>query len=324
MMKFFAVPALVFGTTLYAGAACAQSYPDKPINIVVTASVGGSIDALTRQLQPHWEATIGKTFNVENKEAASGVAGVRYFTSRPDDGYTIMICTEAHVSATLEKAPDVKLSLLEIINVHQFDPVSITVLAGKYKSFDELMAAAKAKPDSLTWGTPPTGSPAIIGKLLSRDFGMPLRYVPQNNGAATDTALLGGHIDLTLGGAASDASELGDKVVVLAHAAPQRLPYLPDVPTLNEIAAKNNLKALPVLGTARLLVVPATLKTKHPDRYKKIVESYKAAFHAPAYQEALKKTGQDKATQFMEPAAAADLAAKLFENAAKARAELGG
>ena len=67
--------------------------------------------------------------------------------------------------------------------------------------------------------------------------------------------------------------------------------------------AKNHAVSQPIphVGTSRLVVVHASLKTKHPDRYKKLVESYKAAFHNPAYQDVLKKTGQAYATQFMEP-----------------------
>ena len=204
--------AIAIGAAVGAASASAQQFPDKPITIVVTASVGGSIDGLTRQLQPHWEPTIGKNFVIDNKEAASGIAGVRHFMSRPDDGYTIMICTEAHVTATLEKTETFGLKDLEFINVHQFDPISVTAKAGRFKSFDDMMAEAKAKPNSVSWGTPPTGAPVIVGKLLARDFGLPLRFVPQANGAAADTSLLGGHIELKLGGAASDGNELGDKI----------------------------------------------------------------------------------------------------------------
>lgn len=302
----------------------AAAFPDKPITIVVTASVGGSIDGLTRQLQPHWEKTLGKTFVIDNKEQASGVTGVRFFMSRPDDGHTIMICTEAHVNATLEKTDTFALKDIEFINVHQFDPVSITVLADRFKSIDELIAEAKAKPNSLSWGTPPTGAPAILGKLISRDWSLPLRFVPQSNGAAADTSLLGKHIEIKLGGAASDGTELGDKIRVLAHAGPKRLPYIPDTPTLDEVAQKHGLKPMPQLGTARLVAVHASFKAKHPDRFKILADSYKAAFQSPGYQEVLKKTGQARATQFYEPAEASTLAKTLFENGVKARKDLGG
>ena len=111
---------------------------------------------------------------------------------------------------------------------------------------------------------------------------------------------------------------------MLAHAGDKRLPYLPDVPTLNELAEKHKFKAIPVVATARLVVVHASLKAKHPDRFKKIADSYKAAFHSQGYQEVLKKTGQVRATQFMEPPAADKLARTLFENAIKMRKEAGG
>src|SRR5687767_10564446 len=60
------------------GSSVAQTYPDKPITIVVSGQVGGSIDALSRQLAPVWEKTLGQKFNVDNKSGAAGITGVRY------------------------------------------------------------------------------------------------------------------------------------------------------------------------------------------------------------------------------------------------------
>ena len=301
------------------------AYPEKPISIIVTAAVGGSIDALSRQLGQFWETAIGKGFVIDNKEGGGGVTGVRYFMSRPDDGYSIMVCTEAHLTTALQKTDTFTLDDLDIINVQQFDPTSITVRAdSRFKSIDDLIKEARANPGSLSWGSPASGSAALVGKLMAREFGLQVRFVPQDSGASSDTALLGGHVDFKLGTAAGDFAELGDKVRVLAIAAPKRVHFLPDVPTLDELAKKYGFKAVATLGTARIVAVRASLKAKHPDRYKQIVDSYKAAFHNPAYQEVLKKTGQAPATQFMIPAEANALMRELYEGSIKSRKEFGG
>jgi tripartite-type tricarboxylate transporter receptor subunit TctC len=315
---------MALGVAALAEPALAQ-YPDKPINIVVTAAVGGSIDGLSRQLGQFWEPAIGKNFVIDNKEGGGGVTGVRYFMSRPDDGYTVMVCTEAHLTTALQKTDTFTLDDLEVINVQQFDPTSITVRAdSRFKTIDELINEAKAKPGSLTWGSPTSGSAALVGKLWAKSFGLQVRFVPQDSGASSDTALIGGHVDIKLGTAAGDFAELGDKVRVLAVAAPKRLHFLPNIPTIDELAKKYGVEPIANLGTARIVAVRASLKAKHPDRYQRIVDSYKTAFHNAAYQEVLKKTGQAPATQFMTPAEANALMRQLYEGSIKSRKEFGG
>jgi putative tricarboxylic transport membrane protein len=301
----------------------AQTYPDKPITIVVSGQVGGSIDALSRQLAPFWEKALGQKMVVENKSGAAGITGVRYFMQQPDDGYTLLICTEAHFTAAMEKGGNLKSTDIELINMHQFDPTSFTVLeTSRFKSLEDLVKEAQQKPKTVSWGSPAVGAAALVGKLFARNWNLDVRYVPQAGGSEADTALLGGHVDVKVGTAAGDVSEL-QGVRVIAISAPQRLPFLPNVPTFNEVGAKLGFKQeIPSLGTARLVVVHASFKAKHPDRYQKLVDSYKAAFHEPAYQEILKKTGQALATNFYEPAQATMQFRELVENTLKYQKEL--
>jgi tripartite-type tricarboxylate transporter receptor subunit TctC len=320
LTRRLAIAALV--SAALPGSAIAQTYPEKPITVVVAAAVGGSIDALTRQLAPFWEKTLGQKIVVDNKTGGGGITGVRSFMQQPSDGYTVLICTEAHFTATMEKT-DLKTTDVELINMQQFDPTSFTVLeTSRFKSLEDLVKEAQQKPKSVSWGSPASGSAAIVGKLVAKNWNLDLRFVPQSGGAETDTALLGGHVDMKVGTAAGDVSELKG-VRVIAVAAPERLPFLPEVPTFNEVGAKLGFKEkIPNLGTARLVVVHASLKTKHPDRFQKLADSYKAAFHDPAYQEMLKKTGQALATNFYEPARATAMFRELVDNTIKYRKEM--
>ena len=314
-------------TAVAAGVICgtniAQAFPDKPITIVVSGQVGGSIDALARQLAPYWEKALGQKIVVDNKSGAAGITGVRYFMQQPSDGYTVLICTEAHFSAAMEKGGNLKSTDIELINMHQFDPTSFTVLeTSRFKTLDDYVKEAQQKPTTLSWGSPAVGSAALVGKLVAKNWKLDLRYVPQAGGAESDTALLGGHVDVKVGTAAGDVSELKG-VRVIAIAAPERVPFLPDVPTFNEVGTKLGLKEqIPNLGTARLVVAHAALKANHPDRFKKLAESYKTAFHEPGYQEMLKKTGQALATNFYEPARATAQFRELVENTIKYQQEL--
>jgi tripartite-type tricarboxylate transporter receptor subunit TctC len=307
------------------GAGMAQSFPDHPITLIVSSQVGGSIDALARQLAPFWEKTLGQKVNVENKTGADGITGVRYFMEQPDDGYAVLICTEAHYTATVEKTDGLKAADAELINMQQFDPTTFTVLeTSPLKTIDDLVKQVKDNPDTVTWGSPPTGSAAMIGKIVARDWDLNMRYVPQASGAETDTALLGGHVDVKVGSAASDTAELKG-IRILAVSSPERLSFLPDVPTFNEAAAKLGLKAdIPSLGTARLVLVRSSLKEKHPEVFQKLVESYQEAFKDPEYQEALKKSGQAFATSLKEPDAATAQFRELVDDSLKYRKELSG
>jgi tripartite-type tricarboxylate transporter receptor subunit TctC len=307
------------------GASLAQSFPDHPVTLIVSSKVGGSIDAMARQLAPYWEKALGQKVNVENKTGADGITGVRYFMEQPDDGYTILICTEAHFTATVEKSDDVKPADAELINMQQFDPTSFTVLeTSPFKTIEDLVKQVQEKPDTVTWGSPPTGSAAMVGKLVSKDWDLKMRYVPQASGAETDTALLGCHVDLKVGSAASDTAEL-QGIRILAVSSPERLAFLPDVPTFNEAGEKLGFKAkIPNLGTARLVLVRSSLKEKHPEVFEKLAESYKVAFNDPGYQEALKKSGQAFATTLMEPDVATARFRELIEESVKYRKELSG
>jgi putative tricarboxylic transport membrane protein len=303
------------------GNAVAQGYPDRPITIVVSASVGGSIDAMTRALAPYWEKTLGQKINVENKGGAGGITGVRYFLDQPDDGYTIMVCTEAHYEATVVKTGTVKPSDIEVINMQQYTPTTWFVLdSARWKTLEDLFAEAKEKPDTISYGSPTTGNSLISAGVVENAWKMDLRFIPQEGGSETDTALLGGHIDVKIG-TAGDITEV-EGMRALAVAAPKRVKLLPDTPTFNEVADKLGLTPkMPSIGTGRLIAVRSSLKEQHPEIFQKLVDSYKEAFNNPEYQKLLESNGQAASTEFNEPAAANEQFQQLVDDSIKYKAE---
>jgi tripartite-type tricarboxylate transporter receptor subunit TctC len=281
------------------GVAVAE-YPEKPITIIVSASVGGSVDGLARALAPYWEKELGQSVVVENKEGAGGITGVRYFLEQPDDGYSVWVGTEGHFSSTVEKTGTVKPSDLAVINMQQFTPTTWFVLeTSRFKSLEDVIKEAKEKPDTVTYGSPPTGNAVITGGFVEKEWGLDLRYVPQSGGAETDTALLGGHIDIKIG-TAGDINEL-EGIRALAVASSERLKFLPDTPTFNEIGAKEGFAQMPNIGTGRLVAVHATVKEKHPEIFKKLADTYAAAFKNPEFQANLESSGQALSTSFNTP-----------------------
>jgi tripartite-type tricarboxylate transporter receptor subunit TctC len=286
--------------TVAAPGIAAAEYPEKPITIIVSASVGGSVDGLARALAPYWEKELGQSVVVENKEGAGGITGVRYFLEQADDGYTVWVGTEGHFSSTVEKTGTVKPTDLAIINMQQFTPTTWFVLeSSRFQSLDDVVKEAKEKPDTITYGSPSTGNAVISGGFVEKEWGLDLRYVPQAGGAETDTALLGGHIDIKIG-TAGDINEL-EGIRALATASSERLKFLPDTPTFNEVGAKDGFPQMPNIGTGRLVAVHASVKEKHPEIFQKLAETYAAAFNNPEYQAKLEENGQALSTSLHTP-----------------------
>lgn len=301
-----------------------QTYPERPVIIVISGQVGGTIDSMARQLLPFWEKALGQSLVIDNRSGGSGITGVRYFMEQPDDGYTIMIGTEAHYSASMEKDPNLKSTDIELINMQQFDPAAITVLeTSRFATMEDLVKEAQANPGSISWGSPPTGAPALVGKLVANNWDLDFRYVPQAGGVESDTALLGGHVDFKVGTATGDSTELpGAKVIAVAS--PERLAFLPDVPTLNEVGAALGLTGeIPSLGSARLVLTHASLKAEHPDRFEILASSYNAALQDPEYQKVLAESGQAAYLNIYTPDEATALFRGLVEDTIKYNKELG-
>ncbi len=307
-LRSFAMAVAAAATIAVPGIAVAE-YPEKPITIIVSASVGGSVDGLARALAPYWEKELGQSVVVENKEGAGGITGVRYFLEQADDGYTVWVGTEGHFSSTVEKTGTVKASDLAVINMQQFTPTTWFVLeTSRFQSLDDVVKEAKEKPDTVTYGSPATGNAVITGGFVEKEWGLDLRYVPQSGGAETDTALLGGHIDIKIG-TAGDINEL-EGIRALAVASSERLKFLPDTPTFNEVGSKHGFAQMPDIGTGRLVAVHASVKEKHPEIFQKLAETYAAAFNNPEFQAKLESSGQALSTSFNTPE---DASAKFVE-----------
>jgi len=299
-MRPFGVVAGMAALVGLSASASAQMYPDKPVTIIVSASVGGSVDGLSRALAPYWEKELGQPITVENKPGAGGITGVRYFMEQPDDGYYIWVGTEAHFTSAVEKSDNITPDDLAVINMQQFTPSTWFVLdSSRFQTMDDVINEAKEKPDTITYGSPPTGNTLISGGVVEQEWGVDLRFVPQAGGAETDTALLGGHIDIKIG-TAGDITEL-EGIRAIAVAAPKRLKFLPDTPTFNEIAKEHGFPAMPNIGTGRLVAVRAGVKEKHPEIFQKLAETYAAAFNNPEYQATLEANGQALSTNFYTP-----------------------
>jgi tripartite-type tricarboxylate transporter receptor subunit TctC len=232
---------LVLGTSLgiATAALAADAYPSKPIKILVGYSAGGAVDAIARSVGLRMSAVLGQPVIVENKPGAGTNIAVKSLITSTPDGYTLLLAANAlAVNPSLfEPAPyDLDREVTPISLVGRVPVVFATSEGSAIKTLPELIAAAKAKPGSLTVATPGNGStPHLAMELFQHTAGLSLRHVPYKGGAQAITDVMGGHVDVVAINAleALPLARAG-KLKVLAVMSAERSAVLPGVPTVAE------------------------------------------------------------------------------------------
>jgi tripartite-type tricarboxylate transporter receptor subunit TctC len=193
-----------------------------------------------------------------------------------------------------------KIDDFDVINFQQVDPVTIAVLEDSpYKTLDDLIQDIKKNPNKIKWGTLYGGALQLAGEFMIDKLGLQVKMVNYDSGGAMRTALLGRHVDFIIGNANGDQALKG-KARVLAVADTKKNPIWPNSPTLNDELKKYNV-TIPTIGSSRYIAVHKGLKEKYPERYKKLVETYKKAYESPEYQAFRKQTGEDTVSNYYGP-----------------------
>ncbi|MBT2302815.1 tripartite tricarboxylate transporter substrate binding protein [Variovorax paradoxus] len=228
---------LAIGTPCSAGAA--DAYPSKPVKIIVGYSAGGAVDLIARSVGQRLAAILGQPIVVENKSGAGTNIAVKALITSPPDGYTLMLAANAlAVNPTLfQPAPyDLERDLTPVSLVGRVPVVAAVREGSEWKTLQQLVSAAKAKPGAFSVATPGNGStPHLAMELFQHTAGVSLRHVPYKGGAPAITDAIGGHVDVVAVNAleASPLAKAG-KLRVLALMSPERAAVLPGVPTVAE------------------------------------------------------------------------------------------
>lgn len=228
-------------TALAAGiapAVHAQSYPERPIKLVVPWPPGGATDALGRLLAQRLTERLGQTVIVDNKAGAGGNIGTAAFVREKADGYTLLMAT----SSTNAANPHL-YSRLGFDAAKDFAPVAFVAeipnilevpKQAPFKSVADLVAAAKAEPGKLNYGSGGVGSSQhLAGAMFKYLTGADVLHIPYKGSGPAVSDLLAGQVDMMLD-TGSLAQVQAGALRALAVASRQRLPALPDVPTFDE------------------------------------------------------------------------------------------
>ena len=233
-----AVAAILF--SILAPAAHGQTYPVKPVRMVVPFPPGGGVDLTGRLLQQGLSAGLGQPVIIENRAGASGVIGAEYVARAVPDGYTIGYTAGSDLAMRPFVSKEFKLDVLR-----DFTPIApalesvgcIAVSASMpVKSLSELFDYARKNPGKLNYGSAGiNASHHLIGESL-KQFGIDMVHVPFNGLAPAVLALVGGQIEVNITNVVSVAAQVRDgKVKILGLTRAKRFADMPDIPTLTEV-----------------------------------------------------------------------------------------
>lgn len=218
----------------------AQTYPAKPVRIVVPYAPGGLTDVLTRALAEPLSQTLKQQFFIDNKPGVSLIIGTEFAARAAPDGYTLLLATDGSISAN-----PYLYSKLSYDPQKDFTPVSMLVFANEIlmvpptfpaRNVREFVEYAKANPGKLNFGSFGPGSPPHLAmELLKRNTGIDLVHVPYKGNAPAQIAMMGGEIQAMFISIPGPLSFLrSGKLKALAIASERRSPVLPDLPTFSE------------------------------------------------------------------------------------------
>ena len=220
------------------GFAWAQTDPSRLVRIVVPFAPGGSVDQIARMVQPGLQQRLGVTIIVENKPGASGAIGTAQVAKSPPDGSNWVFVFDTHaVNPFLQNLPyDTEKDLDPALLIGTAPNVICAHPTRPYRTFADVILAAKAKPDTITYASIGSGSLGhLTGVLLSQRAGVKLVHVPYRGGGPAMNDAVAGHVDLLIGSVALATPQVAaGRIRPLMQTGKARIPALADVPTAIE------------------------------------------------------------------------------------------
>jgi tripartite-type tricarboxylate transporter receptor subunit TctC len=251
---------------LCATAAQSQTWPTKPIRLLVGYSPGGAVDVIARAIAKPMGEALGQPVIVENKPGGGTNIANRALIDAAPDGHTLMLAANA-VAANVSLFQPAPYSLeRDIAAIGQVGRVPVVIAANaasEVTSLARLLAIAKARPDTLTYGSPGNGStPHLALELFAHAAGVQLRHVPYKGGSQALNDVLAGHIQTVAVNALEVQPHVrAGKLRVLAVLSPQRSAIFPDAPTIAE-SGFAGFEASVWYGLIAPAAVPAALITR--------------------------------------------------------------
>jgi tripartite-type tricarboxylate transporter receptor subunit TctC len=245
------------------GLGYAQTYPDKPVRMIVPFPPGGAADVIGRVVAQKLSEQLGQPVIVDNRGGASGNIGAEVVAKAPGNGYTMLLgaLTSHAINYTLERdilRYDLKTNFAPISIVASVPAVFVVNPSVPAQSLKELIAYAKAKPGHLSYGSSGAGAPQrLAAEMFKVRTGVDMLHVPYQGTGPVIIGLMSGQVLTAFESVPATLPHIkGGKLRALAVTTAQRVPMLPDVPT----ASEGGLSDFEVSSTFGILVPAATPK----------------------------------------------------------------
>ena len=281
--SLFAVGALSVVTAAFSSQSlAAESYPTKPIKIVVPFAPGGAADTTARMMSEPLSRQLGQTVIVENKPGGGATIGAAYVANAPADGYTVLYTTPGpqitnpYLMAKLPYDPD--KDLVPVSRVSWFPNVLVVTTSLPVNSVSELIAYARKNPGKVNFASSGIGASShLAGELFKTMANVDITHVPYKGSGQVLQDLIGGNVQMTIDSLSVYLPSIkAGTVKALGIAMPQRSPALPEVPAIDD-----QLKGFDATAV-NYLTVPAATPKAVIDRLNKAVVTVLAD---PALQE---------------------------------------
>ena len=235
-LRFLAALALL---AALAAPASGQTWPTRPVRLIVPFAAGGGNDIVARLIQPDLERALGQPVIIENKPAASGIVGTDQVAKAPPDGYSLLMAFTTHTvnPAVNAKLPyDTEHDLAPIVMIGKSPLLFIVNPSVPAKTLPEFVALAKQNPGKFNYGTPGAASQAhLLVALLSKLAGIEMQHIPYRGGGPAVLGTVAGEVQLTLMSSIASLAQINARTLrPLATGSLARDPHFPDLPTVSE------------------------------------------------------------------------------------------
>jgi tripartite-type tricarboxylate transporter receptor subunit TctC len=214
----------------------ANDYPARPIRLIVPFIAGSPVDALARVVVQHVAPRLGQSFIIENQAGAGGTIGSRAVANAAPDGYSLLFALNGHVFGLYANPGyDPVASFAPVATIAQWSHVLVVRPGFAAGSVQELIAYAKARPGTVTFGFGINTPPQILGETLKIVTGADIRSIPYRGGAQAIADMLGDRIDMNFGATSTLLPLIREgKLRAIAFTGAKRSPELPEVATIAE------------------------------------------------------------------------------------------
>jgi tripartite-type tricarboxylate transporter receptor subunit TctC len=239
MLKKSFVSALCLAAVAISTSALAQSYPSKPVKIIVPFAAGGPADNYARFVGKGLQDALGQSFVVENRPGAGSVIGTDAVAKSAADGYTLLMMSNTQtVNETLVPGKPYQLmrDFVAVAPINYSDLVLVANPAAGFTNLKDMTAQAKSKPGKINYASSGTGTPYhMAGELFKSMAGVYLVHIPYRGSSGARTDVIGGQVDVMFDAVTTMVEQIkAGKVRAIATTGKVRSDVLPDVPTMAE------------------------------------------------------------------------------------------